>query len=114
LVQEQQLGGQPKELGGALSGYVFIALHIRRTFVHDLLSQKVLLSFLIAAAVAASECILYIIWESRRSASGRPKSRHIFTGYKKDKEMTDIVPIQETQQQVDGLRQRVIFADGSS
>ncbi|KIM82959.1 hypothetical protein PILCRDRAFT_7405 [Piloderma croceum F 1598] len=76
---------------------------------------KVLLSFLVAAVVAASESILYIIWESRRSAKSRPKTRRI---YKKDGEITDgssAVPMQEeTQQQADGLRQRVIFTDGSS
>jgi hypothetical protein len=82
------------------------------------ISQKVLLSFLVAAVVAASESILYIIWESRRSAKSRPQTRRILARYKKDREITDgasTIPIQEeTQQQVDGLRQRVIFADGSS
>jgi hypothetical protein len=73
--------------------------------------QKALLSFLVAAVVAASETILYIIWESRRSAKSLPKPRRLI--HKKDDGDRDtmdrslaVAMHDETQQHTDSLRQR--------
>lgn len=77
------------------------------------------MSFMVAAVVAASETILYIIWESRRSGNGRPNTRFLTARHEKDdgdRGMTDGSPtvvIQEetlTQQHLDGLRRRVTLA----
>jgi hypothetical protein len=41
----------------------------------NLYLQRVLLSFLVAVTVAASETILYIIWQSRRSRKQKSPTR---------------------------------------
>ena len=73
--------------------------------------HKALLSFLVAAVVAASEIILYIIWESRRSAKNRLKPRRLVGRHKRDDADQDrsvsIAMRDETQQHADSLRRRV-------
>jgi hypothetical protein len=74
-------------------------------------SQKVLLSFLVAAVVAASETILYIIWELRRSGKSQPKLPRMRQKDGADGVTNDDASaiLMETQQQPNSLRQRVIL-----
>jgi hypothetical protein len=124
----RQLGGRLRGLVGDLSGYVFplhtqgpvpLANHYDSLGLSLINLQKVLLSFLVAAVVAASEITLYIIWESRRHAKSRSKPHRLVAGHKKDDdnqgmEKSPIVPMHdETQQYADGLRQRFTLTEES-
>jgi len=77
---------------------------------------------MVAAVVATSETILYIIWESRKSATRRPNTRRRAARQQKDAQSHDRVTMDGSsavaiQEQIpehpDGLRQRVTKAASS-
>lgn len=68
---------------------------------------------MVAGVVAASETILYIIWESRKSAKKRVKARRLVARQSDgDGDVTDwslaVTEREQIQQYPDGLRQRII------
>lgn len=82
--------------------------------------QKVLLSLLVAVIVAASEAILYIIWESRRTAKNKRPTRRFSAKHKKRDGGQDVSSGSaalslkgEIQQRPEGLRKRAVLTESN-